>query len=77
MEIRELVLLIAGMLIGSGLTLLFWMVIQFKPTYRRQMRRSTYIPPSIEGRKYQRKYRNVQKDFDKSLIKMQKALDKY
>ena len=77
MEIRELVLLIAGMLIGSGLTLLFWMVIQFKPTYRRQMRGSTYIPPSIEGRKYQRKYRNVQKDFDKSLIKMQKALDKY
>jgi hypothetical protein len=77
MEIRELVLLIAGMLIGSGLTLLFWMVIQFKPTYRRQMRRSTYIPPSIEGRKYQRKYRNVQKDFDKSLVKMQKALDKY
>jgi hypothetical protein len=77
MGTREFILLIAGMLIGSGLTLLFWMVIQFKPTYRRQMRRSTYIPPSIEGRKYQRKYRNVQKDFDKSLIKMQKALDKY
>jgi hypothetical protein len=77
MGTREFILLIAGMLIGSGLTLLFWMVIQFKPTYRRQMRRSTYIPPSIEGRKYQRKYRNVQKDFDKSLVKMQKALDKY
>jgi hypothetical protein len=77
METRELILLIAGMLIGSGLTLFVWAVIHFKPSYRRQIRRSTYIPPSIEGRKYQRKYRNIQRDFDKSLIKMQKALDKY
>jgi hypothetical protein len=76
-DTREFILLIAGVIIGSGLTLFVWAVIQLKPSYRRQMRRSTYIPPSIEGRKYQRKYRNVQKDFDKSLVKMQKALDKY
>jgi hypothetical protein len=76
-DTREFILLIAGVIIGSGLTLFVWAVIQLKPSYRRQMRRSTYIPPSIEGRKYQRKYRNVQKDFDKSLIKMQKALDKH
>jgi hypothetical protein len=74
---REVILLIAGMLIGSGLTLFVWVVIQLKPTYRRQMRRSTYIPPSIEGRKYQRKYKKIQKNFDNSLVKMQKALDKY
>jgi hypothetical protein len=77
MSIRELVLLIAGLVIGSGLTLFVWAVIQLKPTYRRQIRRSTYIPPSIEGRKYQRQYRNIQKEFDNDLIKMQKALDKY
>jgi hypothetical protein len=77
METRELILLIAGLLIGSGLTLFVWVLIQFKPSYRRQMRRSTYIPPSIEGRKYQRKYRNIQKDFDKSLMKIQKSLAKY
>jgi hypothetical protein len=74
---REVILLIAGMLIGSGLTLFVWVLIQVKPTYRRQMRRSTYIPPSIEGRKYQRKYRKINKKFDNSLIKFQKALDKY
>ena len=77
MSTRELVLLIAGMLIGSGLTLFVWVVMQLKPTYKKQMRRSTYIPPSVEGRKYQRKYRKIQKDFDNSLIKIQKALDKY
>jgi hypothetical protein len=77
MSTRELVLLIAGMLIGSGLTLFVWVVIQLKPTYRKQMKRSTYIPPSIEGRKYQRKYKKINKKFDNSLIKFQKALDKY
>jgi len=77
METRELALLFAGMLIGSGLTLFVWVVIQLKPTYRRQMRRSTYIPPSIEGRKYQRQYRKINKKFDNSLVKMHKALDKY
>jgi hypothetical protein len=77
MSTRELVLLIAGMLIGSGLTLFVWVVMQLKPTYKKQMKRSTYIPPSIEGRKYQRQYRNIQKEFDNDLIKMQKALDKY
>jgi hypothetical protein len=77
METRELALLFAGMLIGSGLTLFVWVVIQLKPTYRRQMRRSTYIPPSIEGRKYQRQYRKINKKFDNGLVKMQKALDKY
>ena len=77
MSTRELVLLIAGLIIGSGLTLFVWAVIQLKPTYRRQIKRSTYIPPSIEGRKYQRKYKKIQKDFDNSLVKMQKALDKY
>jgi hypothetical protein len=77
METRELALLFAGMLIGSGLTLFVWVVIQLKPTYRRQMRRSTYIPPSVEGRKYQRQYRKINKKFDNDLVKMQKALDKY
>jgi hypothetical protein len=77
MSTRELILLIAGMLIGSGLTMFVWVVMQVKPSYRKQMRRSTYIPPSIEGRKYQRKYRKIQKNFDNSLVKMQKALDKY
>jgi len=77
MSTRELILLIAGMLIGSGLTLFVWVIIQVKPSYRKQMRRSTYIPPSIEGRKYQRKYRKIQKNFDNSLVKIQKALDKY
>jgi hypothetical protein len=41
------------------------------------MRRSTYIPPSVEGRKYQRQYRKINKKFDNDLVKMQKALDKY
>jgi len=77
MSTRELVLLIAGLIIGSGLTLFVWAVIQLKPTYKKQMRRSTYIPPSVEGRKYQRKYRKIQKNFDNSLVTMQKALDKY
>ena len=77
MSTRELILLIAGMLIGSGLTMFVWVVMQVKPSYRKQMRRSTYIPPSVEGRKYQRKYRKIQKNFDNSLVKMQKALDKY
>jgi len=77
MSTRELVLLIAGLVIGSGLTLFVWAVIQLKPTYKRQMKRSTYIPPSIEGRRYQRKYKKLNKKFDNSLIKFQKALDKY
>ena len=77
MSTRELILLFAGMLIGSGLTLFVWVIIQVKPSYRKQMRRSTYIPPSIEGRKYQRKYGKIQKDFDNSLRKIQKALDKH
>jgi hypothetical protein len=77
MSTRELVLLIAGLILGSGLTLFVWAVIQLKPTYKKQMKRSNYIPPSVEGRKYQRKYRKIQKDFDNSLIKIQKALDKY
>jgi hypothetical protein len=77
MSTRELILLIAGMLIGSGFTMFVWVVVQFKPSYRRQMRRSTYITPSIEGSRYHRKYRKIQKDFDKSLIKIQKSLDKH
>ena len=77
MSTRELVLLIAGLILGSGLTLFVWAVIQLNPTYKKQMRRSTYIPPSVEGRKYQRKYRKIQKDFDNSLVKIQKALDRY
>ena len=77
MSTREFVLLFAGMFIGSGLTLFVWVIAQIKPSFRRQVRRSTYVPPSIEGRKYQRQYRKIQKGFDTDLKKFQKALDKY
>jgi RecA/RadA recombinase len=77
MSTREFVLLFAGMFIGSGLTLFVWVIAQLKPSFRRQIRRSTYVPPSIEGRKYQRQYKKMNKNFDNSLRKMQKALDKY
>jgi hypothetical protein len=75
---RELTLFVSGLILGSGLAMAIYAVILNRPpTYKRQLRRAAYVPPSIEGRKYQRQYKKIQNNFDADLKKFNRILDKF